>query len=125
MGVCFQTEQTSASSVEKVCYNSLTSAHNAHLFILTTSGLPQVLLRNRRPDLDERVDDGNSPLIFASRYTLPELVRHLIKIGVKINSEDNQGLLGILYLSTLQSELSQPMRGKILLINMQRYTNAK
>ena len=59
MGLCFQTEQTSASSVEKVCYNSLTSAHNAHLFILTTSGLPQVLLRHRRTDLDAKVDDAN------------------------------------------------------------------
>ena len=59
MGLRFQTEQTSASSVEKVCYNSLTSAHNVHLFFLTTSGLPQVLLRHRRTDLDAKVDDAN------------------------------------------------------------------
>ena len=59
VGLRFQMGQTSASSVEKVRYNSLTSARNAHLFILTTSGLPQVLLRHRRTDLDAKVDDAN------------------------------------------------------------------
>ena len=65
------------------------------LFILITSDLLQILLRNRATDLEAKMDDGTSPLILASRHDLPELVRHLVKAGVKVNSADNQGLFEI------------------------------
>ena len=52
----------------------------------------QILLRNRATDLEARMDDGTTPLILAARHDLPDLVRHLIKAGVKVNSADNQGL---------------------------------
>ena len=38
------------------------------------------------------MDDGTTPLILAARHDLPDLVGHLIKAGVKVNSADNQGL---------------------------------
>ena len=38
------------------------------------------------------MDDGTTPLILAARHDLPDLVRHLIKAGVKVNSADNQGV---------------------------------
>jgi len=49
---------------------------------------------NRATDLEARMDDGTTPLILAARHDLPDLVRHLIKAGVKVNSADNQGKLG-------------------------------
>ena len=52
----------------------------------------QILLRNRATDLEARMDDGTTPLILAARHDLPDLVRHLIKAGVKVNSADNQGV---------------------------------
>ena len=52
------------------------------------------MLRNRATDLEARMDDGTTPLILAARHDLPDLVRHLIKAGVKVNSADNQGLFG-------------------------------
>lgn len=67
------------------------------LFILITSDLLQILLRNRATDLEAKMDDGTSPLILASRHDLPELVRHLVKAGVKVNGADNQGLFEIVY----------------------------
>lgn len=51
----------------------------------------KILLRNRATDLEARMDDGTTPLILAARHDLPDLVRHLIKAGVKVNSADNQG----------------------------------
>ena len=38
------------------------------------------------------MDDGTTPLILAARHDLPDLVRQLIKAGVKVNSADNQGV---------------------------------
>lgn len=52
----------------------------------------KILLRNRATDLEARMDDGTTPLILAARHDLPDLVRHLIKAGVKVNSADNQGM---------------------------------
>ena len=52
----------------------------------------KILLRNRATDLEARMDDGTTPLILAARHDLPDLVRYLIKAGVKVNSADNQGV---------------------------------
>lgn len=49
---------------------------------------------NRATDLEARMDDGTTPLILAARHDLPDLARHLIKAGVKVNSADNQGKRG-------------------------------
>ena len=38
------------------------------------------------------MNDGTTPLILAARYDLPDLVRDLVKAGVKVNSADNQGV---------------------------------
>ena len=51
----------------------------------------QLLIRNRATDLEARMDDGTTPLILAARHDLPDLVGHLIKAGVEVNSADNQG----------------------------------
>lgn len=56
------------------------------------SFIVKILLRNRATDLEARMDDGTTPLILAARHDLPDLVRHLIKAGVKVNSADNQGV---------------------------------
>ena len=50
------------------------------------------------------MDDGTTPLILASRHDLPELVRELIKAGVKLNSVDNQGLFEIVYLPSFYTQ---------------------
>ena len=52
----------------------------------------QTLGRNRATDLEARMDDGTTPLILAARYDLPELVQHLVNLGVNVNCADNQGL---------------------------------
>ena len=65
------------------------------LFIPSLNGVfpfVKILLRNRATDLEARMDDGTTPLILAARHDLPDLVRHLIKAGVKVNSADNQGV---------------------------------
>ena len=51
----------------------------------------QLLIRNRATDLEARMDDGTTPLILAARHHLLNLVRYLIKAGVKVNIADNQG----------------------------------
>lgn len=65
------------------------------LFILSLSGIVcfviKILLRNRDTDLEARMNDGTTPLILAARHDLPDLVRCLIKAGVKVNSVDNCG----------------------------------
>jgi len=49
---------------------------------------------NRATDLEARMDDGTTPLILAARHDLPDLVRFLIKAGVKVNKADNKGKFG-------------------------------
>ncbi|XP_058947932.2 neurogenic locus notch homolog protein 2-like [Pocillopora verrucosa] len=66
-------------------------------------GVFQILLRNRAADLEFRMDDGTTPLILAARHDLPDLVRHLIKAGVKVNSADNQGKTALHWAASVNS----------------------
>lgn len=66
-------------------------------------GVFQILLRNRATDLEAKMDDGTSPLILASRHDLPELVRHLVKAGVKVNGADNQGRTALHWAASVNS----------------------
>ena len=52
----------------------------------------KILLCNRATDLEAKMTNGTTPLILAARHDLSDLVRHLIKAGVKVNSADNQGV---------------------------------
>ena len=76
-----------------VSYSKLINFFSFSLISLTDFISPciQILLRNRATDLEARMDDGTTPLVLAARHDLPDLVRHLIKAGVKVNSADNQG----------------------------------
>jgi len=52
------------------------------------------------------MDDGTTPLILAARHDLPDLVGHLIKAGVKVNSADNQGVCVICSFRIYEFDLS-------------------
>ena len=41
--------------------------------------------------LDEPSDDGTTPLIYAARFMVDEMVEDLIKAGAKVNLTDKQG----------------------------------
>ena len=52
----------------------------------------QLLLRHRTTELDAQSDDGTTPLIYAARFMVHDMVDELIKAGAKVNLSDKQGM---------------------------------
>jgi Notch-like protein len=52
----------------------------------------QLLLRHRTTELDAQSDDGTTPLIYAARSLVDDMVEDLIKAGAKVNLTDKQGM---------------------------------
>ncbi|XP_068690541.1 neurogenic locus notch homolog protein 1-like [Montipora foliosa] len=78
-----------------------------HLAIgANAQGAFEILLRNRGTDLEATMDDGTTPLILAARHDLPELVRHLVKAEVKVNTADDQGRTALHWAASVNSSKS-------------------
>ena len=43
-------------------------------------------------NLEVKMDDSTTVLILTARHELLDLLHHLIKAGVKVNTADNQGM---------------------------------
>ena len=59
---------------------------------LRFSFILQLLLRHRTTELDAQSDDGTTPLIYATRFMVDDMVEDLIKAGAKVNLTDKQGM---------------------------------
>ena len=46
-------------------------------------------------DLEVKMGDSTTVLILTARHELLDLLQHLIKAGVKVNTADNQGMFRI------------------------------
>ena len=49
------------------------------------------MLRNRATNLEAEMNDGTTPLILAAKHNIPDMVKDLIKAGVKVDSTDGHG----------------------------------
>ena len=63
-------------------------------------------------NLEVKMDDSTTVLILTARHELLDLLHHLIKAGVKVNTADNQGMFWIpdliccLFKKNLEMDLS-------------------
>lgn len=49
------------------------------------------MLRNRATNLEAKMNDGTTPLILAAKHDIPDIVKDLLKAGVKVSNTDSHG----------------------------------
>ncbi|XP_046860766.1 neurogenic locus notch homolog protein 2-like [Xenia sp. Carnegie-2017] len=76
-----------------------------HLAVTADSqGVFQLLLRHRTTELDAQSDDGTTPLIYAARFMVHDMVDELIKAGAKVNLSDKQGKTALHWAASVDDE---------------------